>query len=668
MSDRFFVMDIETNTAWRNTDKGKRPAATWIYVGCFLSSDGEARFFHAWDEYAAILNEMTEPGDIVFVHNLAFEFEFLVRNGFTFKNIIANAQHKPIAVIDTDFGIQYRCSYKYFDMSLAKLGELVGLPKLGYEYTTIRDAATLTADDYAYNRRDCEIVAEAIRREIKIYGSVADIPYTKTGVVRRRLSEADDGSLHARSRSAFPTEDIYDFLEKAFVGGFSYGSPERFGQTIHNVYSSDIKSSYPGVMLGMKFPHKFSKILEGEAAEKMYNRRIPELHFVAEFHVDEIKAIDRRLCMIPFYKCRITKKSKSNTYNGKVNYLSDARLIVDSVTWEIYNKIYKFTNVTCLRISVVTSMRRLPAPLIRELAELANEKERLKKFEDRSLDDKDNYRRVKEQLNSMYGANVQKFRTFKYNIDDSGNWKAILEKYKKPKNLIRVFAWGVWITAYARRHLVFDGILALDNGVDDFVYCDTDSVKSLTPLKSKPLFDNETRSFLKQTLRAKYKAIEHFGEFQEELDGGVYDDFLHFGAKKYFYNIGGKFAYTVAGLPKPHKITEPNASKPEKLSDVYPGAKWENVKLAKKLVDNVVEPGEKLFERLSDGSFREYSGPVYGDGGVALYPTDYTLSVTPSDALYAKDYGYNGQFHVEPIEISEEEFDRLLYIAGREGE
>ena len=666
MGERFFVMDIETNTAWKKGDDGKfEPAAVWLYLGCFLRDDGEHRFFHSWDEYAAILNELTEDGDIVFVHNLAYELEFLARNGFSFENVIANARHKPIAATDSDFKIQYRCSYKYFDMSLKRLGELVGLEKLGYDYTTVRAVGDLTPDDYAYNLRDCEIVAAAIKREIAIYGSVKDIPYTKTGIVRRRLSEADNGELHARAGRAFPSEDIYNMLETAFTGGFSYGSPEHFGRAIHNVFSADIKSSYPGVMLGCKFPMKFSPIREGDAAEALYRRRLPELQFVGEFYIDEAKAVDRRLCVLPFYKCKLTTDSEYSIYNGKVNFCSSFRLTVDSVTWEIYNRVYNLSGVRCLRIAAATSVRRLPGPLLRTLAKLAAEKEQLKKYEDRSLDDKDNYRRVKEQLNGMYGANVQKFRTYDYHIDDAGIWETALKEYKKPRNLMRVFAWGVWITAYARRHLIFDGILHLENGVDDFVYCDTDSVKSFTPLDCQPFFDNETRTYLRQLLGRDFKAIEYFGEFQHELNGGVYNDFLHFGAKKYFYNINGKFAYTVAGMPKPHKITEPGATMPEKLDDVRPGARWKNVKLAKKLLDNKLD-GEQLFEKLPDGSFRPYAGPVYGDGGVGLYPVDYTLSVTPIDATYCRDYGYTGEYHLEPLVVSEEERDRIAYIIERE--
>ena len=667
--DRFFVMDIETNTAWAQKIDTFEPAAVWVYIGCLLRSDGVHRFFHSWDEYAALLNELTEPGDIVYVHNLAYELEFLARNGFTFKSIIANARHKPIAATDVDFEVQYRCSYKLFDMSLSKLGELVGLSKLGYEYTTIRRADELTPDDYAYNLRDCEIVAAAIKKEIAIYGSVKNIPYTKTGVVRRRLSEADDGELHARAGRAFPEEPVYNMLEAAFTGGYSYGSPESFGQTIHKIYSADIKSSYPGVMLGMRFPMKFSPIREGDAAEALYRRRLPGLHFVAEFAIDEAKAVDRRLCVMPFYKCKLGATSAYDIYNGKVNYCSDFTITVDSVTWEIYNRVYELSGVYCLRIAAVTSFRRLPAPLLRTLAALAVEKERLKQFESRSIDDKDNFRRVKEQLNGMYGANVQKFRTYEYTIDDVGTWASALEEYKRPRNLMRVYAWGVWITAYARRHLIFDGILKLRNGVDDFVYCDTDSVKSLTPLDCGGFFDDETRSYLQHLLGRDYNAIKHFGEFQHELDdeGGFYSDFKHYGAKKYFYTTPAHgFAYTVAGMPKPHKITEPGATMPVQLEDCRPGACWRRVKLAKKLLDNKTAPGEGLFEKLPDGSFRRYDGPVFGDGGVGLYPVDYTLSVSPVDATYCRDYGYNGEYHIEPLTVSEEERDRVQYIIQRE--
>lgn len=647
-------MDIETNTAWGVGENGFVPVACWMFLGCLLKSDETYVFFHNWEEYSALIDDLPE-GSVIFVHNLAYEFEYLCRNGFHFTDIIANDRHHPITVKDAERNIKYRCSYKLLDKSVKTLGKELGINKLDYEYHNIRDSAELSDLDYEYNMIDCLIVARAIKKELAVYGDLDNLPLTKTGKVRKLLREKDTGELASRASRAFTDESMYDMLELAFVGGFTYGNPEYFGRVVNNVKSFDRKSAYPATMLKERFPQKFSPIYEGEKAIKMYSQMRVQ-HYVAEFHIERMIAFDARLCVISAYKVR--GSGNRVLYNGKIYSAVDVTITCDSVSWELYQKIYNFEGVVCKRIAVATSVRRLPTPLLRVVSELAFEKERLgklKKTTDESSPEyneiTEEYQRTKEMLNSLYGANVQRLRNFDYTVDESGDWYCTVQEYAKPRGIMRAFAWGVWITAYSRKALIEE---ILNVGLDNFVYCDTDSIKCFGDVKIMPYYDNDDVEYLSDLLGEHFNAVKDFGKFEYE---DTSSEFLHYGAKKYFTVKDGKFKYTVAGLPKGDKVK----NRPKGFEDVFPGKCYEDVKLARVLLDNTYR-GE-MYEK-TDGGFVPWNGTPSGCGGVALKETDYTLNVTHTDAWYVKDWGNIIQGYVSPIVIGEN-IDRTEYLLER---
>lgn len=653
-NNTFYVMDIETNTAWGVGEKGFVPVACWMFLGCLLKSDETYMHFHNWDEYRALIDDLPE-GSIIFVHNLAYEFEYLCRNGFHFTDIIANDRHHPITVKDAERNIKYRCSYKLLDKSVKTLGKELGINKLDYEYHNIRDSSELSSLDYEYNMIDCLIVARAIKKELSVYGDLDSLPLTKTGKVRKLLREKDTGELASRASRAFTDESMYDMLELAFVGGFTYGNPEYFGRVVNSVKSFDRKSAYPATMLKERFPQRFSPIYEGEKAVKMYSQMRTQ-HYVAEFHIERMVAFDSRLCVISAYKVR--GSGNRVLYNGKIYSAVDVTITCDSVSWGLYQKIYNFEGVVCKRIAVATSVRRLPTPLLRVISELAFEKERLgklKKTTDESSSEyneiTEEYQRTKEMLNSLYGANVQRLRNFDYSVDEVGEWSCTVQEYTKPRGIMRAFAWGVWIAAYSRKALIEE---ILNVGLDNFVYCDTDSIKCFGDVKIKPYYDKDDVEYLSNLLGEHFVAVKDFGKFEYE---DTSSEFLHYGAKKYFTVKGGKFKYTVAGLPKGEKVK----NRPKGFADVYPGKCYEDVKLARVLLDNTYR-GE-MYEKTDDG-FVPWNGSPSGGGGVALKETDYTLNVTHTDTWYVKDWGNIVQGFVSPITIGEN-IDRTEYLLER---
>ena len=120
------------------------------------------------------------------------------------------------------------------------------------------------------------------------------------------------------------------------------------------------------------------------------------------------------------------------------------------------------------------------------------------------------------------------------------------------------YPWGVWIAAYARYNL----FTAISNIGEDYVYCDTDSVKFLNYEKHAEYFEKYNAS-----IRAKMKkAAEYHGVDFKMLepktikkkkkllgawdDEGTYEMFKTLGAKRYLSLKKGKLNITVSGVAK----------------------------------------------------------------------------------------------------------------------
>ena len=134
-----------------------------------------------------------------------------------------------------------------------------------------------------------------------------------------------------------------------------------------------------------------------------------------------------------------------------------------------------------------------------------------------------------------------------------------LEEYNRDPKRFLFWAWGVWITSYARYNL----LRVVDAVGNDHVYSDTDSDKILNPERHLDIFakfDSEMLEKLKASSEffhiplEKYMPCSPSGE--KQIIGtwdyeAKYARFKTLGAKRYLVQYpDGKYAITVAGLPK----------------------------------------------------------------------------------------------------------------------
>src|SRR5699024_458874 len=146
-----------------------------------------------------------------------------------------------------------------------------------------------------------------------------------------------------------------------------------------------------------------------------------------------------------------------------------------------------------------------------------------------------------------------------YNDEDNWGFEKVnideeIEKYNGSKNRFLYYAWGIWVTAYARRNL-WTGILAVG---EDYIYSDTDSIKALNYDKHSPYVE----AYNKNVLNKLYKMCDELGFDPELLTPktvkgevkplgiwefeGNYNRFKTLGAKRYLVQEGDKYSLTVA--------------------------------------------------------------------------------------------------------------------------
>lgn len=138
-----------------------------------------------------------------------------------------------------------------------------------------------------------------------------------------------------------------------------------------------------------------------------------------------------------------------------------------------------------------------------------------------------------------------------------------IKKYNKSYKRFLYYAWGVFVTAYAR-HNLWSGILEFK---DDYLYSDTDSIKA----KNYKKHMDYIKTYNKEIVNKLETCLKHYNINKEELSPkdikgnkhilglwdfeGVYTRFKTLGAKRYIvtkFNKEGKevLEITIAGLPK----------------------------------------------------------------------------------------------------------------------
>lgn len=634
----FLSLDIETSELDEDVKKGdlivKNPLAVWLAYGIvkLYKINGEVVercYFREWFELSKFFDEISSKfcyyKILCFVHNLSYEFDFLIKNISKPKTLLSNSSHNIISSVLEEWpNIEFRCTYQLTGYSLKKLGEMLNFPKLESEYRCIFPADEVTDEEIEYCDRDVDIVAKYIVEiALKEYKILFNIPYTKTGRVRKVFKEFYSKDKSEKDWDLMPDENCYQALLDSFSGGLVFSNSLFCNITLNNVHSYDIKSSYPFAQLSEEYPYTIKKSVPDKMMMKKFKFWIAKIKFT------NIKSKFTWNCL-SISKMNDFDKENSLFFNGK---LVRAKWIVRTVTnvdFEIIKNTYSYDDFEIIEFYKCEKYGKLPEPFIETIKHFSKKKHDYKVIckENPTAENEREYMLAKNDFNSIYGMTVQKIMQSEFSIDENFLWVEIEKEYKQSdKHLYRNFLFGIYTTAYARRNLI-NGILK--NCPYTFVYCDTDSIK----------FIGENKFISTNKKLEEYQNIESLKELGEFEFEGTYEKFKTLGAKKYCYKKRDKkgnafIKMVVAGLPK-------NVSPLENIEDFKCGKMFENCKLAKKYINNQIAYNYDAFdhtlisiEHLNlEGFFAENN--IITNGGVALYPTSYLLDMTECDKFYTE--------------------------------
>lgn len=665
------TFDIETTSAYKHIPTGKILEArevvkmretnkdfieddyqkiAWMYIW-MISIDDNLFVGRTWLEFAEFIRKICIKfrtdirGLIFYVHNLAFEFDF-IKFIFKWDKIFASEAHKIIYAIAT-CGITFKCSYMLSNSSLETVGKnlvkykadkQVGL----LDYSKLRHSNTpLSDDEIKYCLYDVIVLSNFIRESMEgeTNGSITTIPLTKTGYVRRYCRHYVNKPMYQYVYNKFVSQfkldnKLYIMLKDAFMGGFTHANALNQGEVFHNVYSYDFTSSYPAVMLlEPEYPISKGQFYNCTSLDD-FKMNLDHYFCLFDITFYNIRLKDNIYeCIISESKCRDGVNLKAN--NGRIYEAESLTITITNIDYKDINMFYDFDKIT------IKNFRRykkgyLPKPLMECVLKFYKDKTELKGVDGKEAE----YQLSKGMLNSIFGMMVMdpvraqiEFNQEQDLWSESIDIDKSIESYNKSRNRFLVYEHGIVITALSRRNL-FTGIRELGR---DFIYADTDSLKFINLDKHKKYFDDYNENIYKKIKRVCKEYDLNPDDFSPKtIKGdvktiglwdyeGCYESFKTLRAKTYLYK-DDTYHLTVAGLNK--KVAMPYIEdKAKKLNmdvfDLFDDELYIDGEHSGKLLHTYLN----INERVKIYDYNHTPLEVKLHDGIHLEPTAFTLSI-----------------------------------------
>lgn len=560
----------------------------------------------------------------IFVHNLSYEFHFLrgVYPELSAEDVFSLKPRKPVKVRLYGGKIELRCSYILTNMSLGEWTSKMQVEhqKLSgdaFDYDAVRYPWTdLTEEQLDYCRNDVLGLVEALRVQLDINDdTLSSIPLTSTGYIRRSVKRVMKNWSYYGLQAIQPDPDVYVALREAFRGGDTHCNRFLAGVILKNVKSVDKSSAYPDACVNYdEFPmgtfrRSIKKTLKwANQLIRLHRAVLMRVRFTNLRLRDEFDPCP----YISFSKVRGVKVYECQLDNGRILTAPHAETTLTDIDWCIIEAQYEWDSVEVLDMWD-TRKGFLPDILRSLIISYYEDKTKLKGVQGQEV----YYVKSKNLLNSVYGLQAQDPCKPTTVYDDSqedifsvveGDIPALLEKSRRQP--YGSYQWGVYCTAIARRELR----KMITKAGDDFVYCDTDSVKVLGDLDVSKYNRDKIRT---STLNGA-KAVDPSGEAHYMgvfEDDGQYNRFVSLGAKKYAYEDKKGLHITIAGVGKKAGARElENAGGLEAFKD---GMKF-------------VEGGgtEAVYNDHTSTEIEIDGHKLYIGPNIYLKPSTYTLGIT----------------------------------------
>lgn len=653
--------DIESTSFYQSNELDLKVAIMYEWT---LNLSGYTIIGRFWDDFIETLSAISEYYSlhsqkhlIIYVHNLGYDFQF-IRKRISWESVFALDDREPVKAV-SEYGIEFRCSYKLSGYSLSNLSKQLTKYKCrkmdgDLDYSILRNSLTpLTKQELQYCINDCMVVVCYIQELIERLGDITKIPLTKTGFVRKycRDSCLYDGKTHSNNidkfnkyrnlmRSLTLDAFTYNQLKKAFQGGFTHCSALYSGDIIYNVDSFDFISSYPFVIVSEQFPmSKGEKYIIKN--EEDFKNNLLTYCCVFDIEFFDLEPITIYENYISKSKCTELEDIQEN--NGRIVSAKHLKTTITEQDYFIIRKMYKWSK---MKINNFIRFRKnyLPRDFVLAILKFYKDKTELKGIDEKIVE----YSVAKENVNSCYGMMVTDICRDEIVYNDTDDWDKVkadidkcIETYNKSVKRFLFYAWGIWVTAYARRNL-FTGIFEFK---DDYIYSDTDSIKvrnvsnHLDYIKE---YNKAVRNKLEKAMeyhkipiemtrpKNKYGVEKELGIWEWETKDFKYTKFKSLGAKRYMLEQNNKIKLTVSGLNK--NIATPYLQKTygEKIFDKFS----ENLYIPPKYTGKMTHT---YIDEEREGYLKDYKGNIqyYHElSSVHLENADYTLSLNDAYVKY----------------------------------
>lgn len=640
------TFDTETTNMCEYHNKGKKKPklevkkSAFMYAWCICNCGCiiEGRTWKEFKNYLDAMCNVVKPNVryIVWVHNLSFEFQFM-KDFLPLTEVFSRKAHNVLRCVYRN--IEFRDTLALANCKLEKLAKNEKLPiqKLvgDLDYDLIRHYDTpLTEKEWGYIHNDVLVVYEYIKKKVKEYGCLENIPMTSTGEVRYLFRKELGDKLkkmngYVQLYSAHNME-LQNLLIETYAGAYTHANYQIIGEELYDLFCEDIASSYPYQMVSKKYPTIWYKVDASQLALSEIIEKYPPEDFalIGKCKFVNIKAKHVH-SIISQHKCaRLSDDAVID--NGRVHSASyleigctdvDLLNVLDFYNWE----------AMAMETIYVSKKEYLPKEIVSIILKLFRQKTELKDVEG----EEENYMRSKARINGVYGMSVFNILASGIFFDEVSNCQFIKEektwadfkKYTANPNQFLWYSIGVWVTAYAKRHV----LTPIKKMSENACYSDTDSVKGLCKSKYVKLFEHLNAKYKTEFYDAmryhkfsekeyqfydKYGKQHFMGIFEEEKP---YKRFKALGSKRYLVEYyDGSMSSTVAGAPKNlwSALGETNDERFENFKD---GFSMKNCKLT----HTYCEGKELRFitDYLGNTAVQDIRS------GVCLTPADFSMSL-----------------------------------------
>lgn len=271
------IIVFDTETKHKDDEKYEHHYMDFAYVDYFerskdgvISRDTWQLFTNNIEMWKYITSKAYDKSTLyVFGHNVYFDlqasgfFDYATQTGWKLKFVYDKGLTFILSIFQGKKKIKIISTTNFYDFSLAKVGEMLGIEKMKIDFD--RDS-----DEYkkAYCRNDVVITREALLNYLAFIDT-----HDMGSFAMTKASQAFNAYRHRfmRNKICVHTEDdIVELERKSYLGGrneaFEIGDLQG-----GPFYHYDINSMYPSVMLKERYPTRLVDTAAGQTTNEVYD-------------------------------------------------------------------------------------------------------------------------------------------------------------------------------------------------------------------------------------------------------------------------------------------------------------------------------------------------------------------------------------------------------------